>query len=196
MNRRIIWGFTLCILLVIGFAAGRADSAGNEAPSGIAVVSIPEVIDGSSYATSLDEGLNAKKDKVLAELDKYKAQIDALRADLNTRKQGSTEYNDLAQQIIEKSAIAEAKKDYMQKSLLAENKDIMEKLYIDILAAVKEVCEEKNIEMALDRDEVKLPAANSTELSGVIQTHKVLYHAPNLDITKDVITKLDKSKKQ
>jgi Skp family chaperone for outer membrane proteins len=133
---------------------------------------------------------------VLAELDKYKAQIDALRADLNTRKQGSTEYNDLAQQIIEKSAIAEAKKDYMQKSLLAENKDIMEKLYIDILAAVKEVCEEKNIEMALDRDEVKLPAANSTELSGVIQTHKVLYHAPNLDITKDVITKLDKSKKQ
>lgn len=195
MTKKYVFSAVFCLFVAFCLVATNVDGLDRSAPSGVAVASVPEIIDGSSYAKMLDKKINDKKQQALAELDKYKAEIDAIKADINTRKPGSEEYNQLAQKAIEKTAVAEAKKDYMQKSLVRENKEIMEQLYVEILAVSKEICQEKNIEVLLDRDEVNIPALSSTELSGMIQTHKVLYHAPNLDITKDIIERLDKRAK-
>ncbi|ARN55673.1 OmpH family outer membrane protein [Sedimentisphaera salicampi] len=195
MSKRLFLSILAVSAAVISLSASRVDGLDNSAPSGTAVVSIPEVIDSSEYANQLDSGLQKEKENALSELEQYKAEIDSLRADMKTRKPDSEEYEDLKQKVMEKTAVAEARKKHLQESLVKENREIMEQLYLEIVAVSKEVCKEKNIEILIDRDQLKLPSRDSQELSGIIKTHKVIYYAPHIDITDEIIERLDQRSK-
>ncbi len=191
MDKKII---TLLVVLVVAFSAvlfttqvgAASDDAGK-----IAVVSIPKIMAQSKYAATMQEQIVQQKNSSMAELEKLRTQMEAVRADMDTRKPGSAEHSKLRRELIEKRAVAEVHKEYLQEELMLQNKLSMEMLYARILEAVREIAQAKGIELVLDCDEVQLPSPSVSELTMMIQTHKVLHYAPSLDITDEVIKLVD-----
>jgi Skp family chaperone for outer membrane proteins len=192
MNRKII---TISVIItaafVIGLNANRVGAVSDEHPGKIAVVSVPKVMAQSSYAASIQSDIIEQKNSSMAELEKLKTQMEAVRADMQTRKSGSDEFLQLKRDLMHKRAIAEAQKEFLQEELMTKNKAVMEELYVKILDAVKQISQAKGIELVLDRDEVDIPSPSVNELTMMVQTHKVLHYAPSLDITDEVIKLVD-----
>ncbi|MFI4912403.1 MAG: OmpH family outer membrane protein [Sedimentisphaeraceae bacterium JB056] len=192
MSRKIIMlAAVVAVTFFAGMSATKVVAVSDEHKSNIAVVSIPKIMAESKYAASMQTEIMEQKDSSLAELEKLKAQMEAVRADMETRKKDSKEYLDLKLELMQKRAVAEAQKDFLQDELMAKNKIAMENLYIEILDCVKEIAQAKGIELVLDSDEVSIPAPNVNELTMMVQTHKVLHYAPYLDITDEVIKLID-----
>ncbi len=195
MSKKI---FTVSLIIlaafVIGLIANRAGADASQTKSNIAVVSIPRVMAESKFAASMQKDIMQQKDSSLAELEKLKAQMDAVKADMDTRKRDSDDYSRLRRELLQKKAMGESQKEFLQEDLMLKNKQSMEKLYAAILTAVKQISEAKGIELVFDADEVQLPAPSVSELTMMIQTHKVLYHASYLDITDEVIKVVDSNK--
>jgi len=197
MNKKI---FTVSIMVLVSFAVGIiASRAGGEdaskAKSNIAVVSIPRIMAESKYAESMQKDVMAQKETSLGELEKLKAQMDAVKADMDTRKRDSEDYLKLKHDLLQQKAVAESQKEFLQEELMLMNKQAMERLYAQIIESVKQIAEAKGVELVLDIDEVQLPSPSVSELTMMIQTHKVLYSASYLDITDEVIKVIDSNNK-
>lgn len=191
-NTKIV---TVSMIILAAFSVGlistKVGAVSSENKNKIAVVSIPRVMAESKYAASMQTAIMAQKDSSLAELEKLKAQMEAVRADMETRKVDSAEHKTLKRELMQKRAIAEAQKNFLQDDLMAQNKIAMENLYVEIINVIKEISQTKGIELVLDSDELLIPSQSVNELTMMIQTHKVLHYAPSLDITDDVITLID-----
>lgn len=197
MNKKI---FTVSIMVLVSFAVGIiASRAGGEdaskAKSNIAVVSIPRIMAESKYAESMQKDVMAQKETSLGELEKLKAQMDAVKADMDTRKRDSEDYLKLKHDLLQQKAVAESQKEFLQEELMLMNKQAMERLYAQIIESVKQIAEARGVELVLDMDEVQLPSPSVSELTMMIQTHKVLYSASYLDITEEVIKVIDSNNK-
>ena len=129
-----------------------------------------------------------------AELEKMSKELAALDADMKTRKPGSEDYIKLAEEMTNKDALLKARKQFYQELLTAKDQRWTEDFYREILQVAAEVAVDKGLDIVLEKDEPELPAANPTELMLVIRTHKVLYSAAELDITKLVIAEIDSRK--
>ncbi len=192
MSKKI---FTVSIIVlaafVIGTISNRAGANASQAKSNIAIVSIPRIMAESKYAASMQKQVMLQKDASVAELEKLRAQMDAVKADMDTRRRDSDDYLRLRRELLQKQAIGESQKEFLQEDLMYKNKQSMERLYAAILAAVKQIAEAKGIELVLDCDEVQLPSPSVSELTMMVQTHKVLHYAPYLDITDEVMKVVD-----
>jgi len=191
MNKKIIMLLIVVVsILSVALFTNQVGAASDDAGK-IAVVSIPKIMAQSKYAATMQEQIVEQKDASMAELEKLRTQMEAVRADMDTRKAGSAEHSKLRRELIEKRAVAEVQKEYLQEELMLQNKQSMEQLYAKILEAVREIAQAKGIELVLDSDEVQLPSPSVNELTMMIQTHKVLHYAPSLDITDEVIKLVD-----
>ncbi len=192
MDKRLISVLMIVLgVFAVGLLVDNVGAAGEKQQEKIAVVSVPRIMMESEYASQVQSSVDKLKEASLAELETLKEDMDSINADMKTRRQGSEEFLKLKRSLMEKRAVAEAQKDFLQDELMEKNKVAMEQLYGKILECVKEVSEAKGLELVLDCDEVNLPAAGVNDLTMMIQTHKVLHYSPDLDITDEVITLID-----
>jgi Skp family chaperone for outer membrane proteins len=69
------------------------------------------------------------------------------------------------------------------------------KIYTDILRIVNEVAQQKGLDLVLEKNEPELlDSTPANELMLTIRTHKVLYSGGCVDITDEVIARLDAGK--
>lgn len=188
------------LIIIAVFAVGifcfgynkAADARDNGAPTTIAVVSIPEVMEQCERAKTLQTSVLELRDQSLKQLEKEKAALQVIKADIEARKPGSEDYLKLRKEYMQKKASIEASKEFLQQELMTTNQRAMEKLYLEIVDVVKTIAKTKGYDLVLDRDKVEIPAVSATELTLSIQTHKVLYYADYLDITEEVVKAVDK----
>lgn len=191
-KRNLIIGFiSVLMICVCGVCSHNVFAEPESVPAGIAVVSVPEIMQKSNRAQTLQKEVLERRDTALAELEKAKANLQVVKADLDARKFGSEDYFKLKKEFMQQSASLEAQKEFMQQELMVQNQKAMEKLYQEILAAVSTIAKSEGYELVLDKDKIEFPASSASELSLTIQTHKVLYHADYMDITEKVIKSLD-----
>ena len=170
--------------------AAAPAGAGVSAPK-VAVVSIKSVFQSSKKNVEYKNKMTAEQDIIIAQLEKLSKEIDALEADLKTRKRGTDEYLKLMKDINEKKSSLEGQKSYYQEQFKMKDQDWTEKLYTQVLAKTAIVAKAKGFDLVLEKDEIELPAQSATELMLIIRTHKVLYYNENLDITSDVLAAID-----
>ena len=75
---------------------------------------------------------------------------------------------------------------------MAEDKKWFEDLYQEALEDVKAIAKEKGLDLVLERTEPKIPLA-SEEMWSTVSTHKVLYAGGCVDLTNEVIDRMDAS---
>ena len=88
----------------------------------------------------------------------------------------------------------QAQQKFYEQQLELKDQRWTENLYRDILEATENVAKEKALTMVLENSAIDLPALNSQDLMMTIRTNKVLYSDGSLDISEDVMKRVDSKK--
>jgi Skp family chaperone for outer membrane proteins len=166
-------------------------SEANTGPCKIGVVSILRIFQDCKKNADYREEATKEQDDIMAGLEKLSKEIDAEKAGLKTLKAGSSDYLDLMKGVLEKQARLQAEQEFYKQQMAMKDQQWTEELYKDILQETIAVAKQKGLGLVLEKDEPILPAVSGNELMLTIRTHKLLYSGGCLDITSEVIARLD-----
>ncbi len=155
------------------------------------VVSIRKIFRDCKRSAKYRQESNAERQKIDAELTKLDNEIKAQNAGLKTLKIGSENYMAQVKEILEKQANLQAQQEYYKQQLALKEQRITEDIYGDILRITGEVAKEKGLDWVFETSEPELPAQTPTELELSMGMHKLLYGGGCLDITDEVMTRVD-----
>jgi len=199
--RNVVLSMLLC---AVAFGAGKKlppetiplalkKKSSQASASQIAVVSIRRIFENCRKNTQWQQVMEAERKKIVAELEKISSEARAFRADMETRKLGSTDHANLMRKMIEKESMLEAKEKFYQQDLSFREQQWTEQLYLEIVAAIGKMAEQKGLDLVLAREDNQFPAASPNELLLMIKTSKVLFHTDKMDITNEVLAAVDKA---
>ena len=180
------------VIIMSGFivSAGAVRAADNKCLK-IGVVSVHKIFQECKRNAKYKKEMTAEGDKLEAELESLSKDIDASKSKLKMLKQGSADYLSGMKDVFDKQASLQAKQEYFKRQMDMREKTVVEQLFKDVIKATGEVAKEKGLDIVLEKSEPDLPAGSTSELSGIISTHKVLYSSGCEDITDAVMTKVD-----
>ncbi len=190
MKNLILTLLIVVLLAVLGYDRSRLN-ARSHPEAKLAVVSISRILEQSKKHSNWQEKMEKQENEYYADLQKLNKEIEALKADIDTRKPGSEDHLRLMRKAMEKSGALEARKKFYENEVSMKVRLWTEKIYQEVLDLIAEIAKSKDLNIVLARDEVDLPAPNTNELMLLIRTNKVLFNGDELDITDEVIEKLD-----
>jgi Skp family chaperone for outer membrane proteins len=180
-------GLTLTTLVTL-----HGQAAGKPRPTAVAVVDLQKVLN------NLDE-----KGAVVADLVRRKEQIDKAKVDrakevrdLEADLQVLGDKTDAYKQTIEKAELKAIELDSWEKferrKLDREAAMQIENLYLKVLDAVKRKAEKDGFDIVLYKDSTEsIRATNEQQVAAAMNLRKVLYSAPDLDLTDQVTQMLN-----
>jgi len=157
----------------------------------IGVVSVQKILQDCKRSAKYREDAFAEYNRAKAELDRLKAEVEAEKAGLKTLKEGSSDYLMAVKEVLEKQAKLQAQQEFHKQQMALKERRIIEELYRGILEKTSEIAEQKSLDLVFEKSEPELPATSASELSQTIRAHKVLYSGGCLDITDEVMARLD-----
>jgi Skp family chaperone for outer membrane proteins len=183
--------FLAATVLLVGYEVGLGESEGDSTELKVGIVSMRRALQECKRSAKYRGEALAERDRVLAELERLQAEIGADQAALNTRKVGSNDYMSLYKEILDKQASLQAQQKFYEQQVGVREQTMIEGLYKDILKVVGEVAEEKGLALVFEKSEPELPAASASDLMRTIDTNKLLYSGGGLDISDEVIARLN-----
>lgn len=178
-------------VLFTGYEYSRAEPKADKPSLKIGVVSIRKIFEECKRNARYKEEALAEQDKLLAENEKLSKEIDAEKAGLKTLKAGSNDHLAMVKGILEKQAKLEAQREFNNQQMGLKDQRWTESFFKDVLQKTSEVAKQKELDLVFEKDEIDFPASSANELMLTIRTFKLLYSGNCLDITDDVIAKLD-----
>ena len=155
------------------------------------VVSMRRIFRDCKKTAQYRQAANAERQQVNADLAKLDSEIKAQREGLKTLKVGSESHMAQVREILQKQASLQAEQEFYKQQLALKEQKITETIYADILRVTGEIAKEKGLELVFEASEPELPATSPTELELSMGTHKLLYGGGCVDITDEVIKRLD-----
>jgi len=177
----------------MGWLAAAAGPQEAFAPTKVAVVSIADVSEKYQRTTDLEayfDGLRQQFQKQRdAQKDKIERMTKALQEEL---KPGTPEFRERAKQTAMMDAelkwFVESEGQRLEEGLKASLRGIFD----DIQAVVREVAEQRGIDVVVASDRLPpQPPESPNQLRQQILLQKVLYWSPKVDLTEEVIQRLN-----
>lgn len=194
-SRTVILSFLIgTIILAMCFEYSWAQSKADKPSLKIGVVSVQEIFRDCKRSKKHGEELNFEESKVNAELNKLKKEIEADEAGLETLKRESNDYLELERAVEQKRASYLSQKKFCEKQLELKDLGWVQEFYKDILRVTGEVAGEKGFDLVFEMSEPNFSMPGSAQLLMAIRTHKLLYSGGCLDITQEVMARLDEEK--
>lgn len=173
---------------VLGY--GRAASQPAAPAPKIGLVSIRDAFNGSKKHALYQAQAAKRQAQANAQLDQLNNEMETEESELKKLKPGSADYLQQLQVALEKRAKLQTQQEVVKQQWLLEGKNWLEAVYQEVLKAAEAVAKERGLDFVLERTEPKFPMSNE-ELRLTISTHKVLYGAGAVDLTNDVIARID-----
>jgi len=158
----------------------------------IGVVSVRKVFGNCKRSARYNAEVLAEQSRTNAELQELSKEIEADKAGLNALKRGTSDYLAQLKEVLDKQGEYDAEKEYHTQQKALKYQRWVEDFYMDILRESGEVAKQKGLDLVLEKDEVDFPALSIDSTMLAIRTHKLLYSGGCLDITDEVIARLDK----
>lgn len=192
----VLYCLTGLIVLALSYENGLANSKEQQIDSGIkvGVVSIRKIFEQSKKNADYKERVNTEQSRIVAELEKIRAELDAEKAGLKTLKTGSSEHLAQMKEILRKQADYQAQQEFHKQQLSLQERQWIEDFYKDILQISGDVAMQKGLDIVLENSEPEFTDVSAEGLIMTIRTHKLLYSDGCLDITDEVVARLDKDK--
>jgi len=190
-RRTIVIGVMICICAIL--ATFQYGHAGPSAASGarIGVVSIRTVFNQCQAQAQYRAQMVARQNRARAQLEAQAKMVEAADAELKTLRPGTADYLQQLEKVLKGRAELESQQEFLTQQRMTQDKMWMEKLYQETLRMVATVAREKGLELVLERTEPEFPTS-SEELMATFSTHKVLYAGGSVDLTAEVMARLDK----
>lgn len=182
---------TAAIVLSLVHVPGWAKTKSEKTRLKIGVVSIRRIFKDCKKNVQYRQQATLEQQRVIAELEKSSKEIEAERAGLKTLKQGSNDYMARVKTILEKQAGLQAQQEFHKQQIELKDQRWTEELYKDILQQTDKTARQRGLDLVFEKDQIDFPAASANELMLTIRTHKLLYSGGCLDITDEVMAKLD-----
>lgn len=181
-----------CWTVVALMSVGQIASGG-ASPVRVAVVDIPAVSEAYLRTGDLENMFEQRRKALSAELGAMREKVDRTMRSLREEfKPGTKEYRERRKQL----AMLEAELQWLVE---AQGRDVERELakslraiFDDIRNAVGEVADEKGVDVVLAADRLPEDAPpTTTQARQQIILQKVLYWRPSVDLTDDVIVRLN-----
>lgn len=194
MKRYAKWTLTAVAIVAVALIWGetRAQQA-NQAlpPTVVAVCDVVQVFNNNARAHDLQARLEKKRDAIEAENQKRQKAIEDARAVLLTLKEGQPQYEKTLDEIQRLTIERQAWLEFENQRVLREHKRLTQDLYDEILATIASVSERRGIDVVLYLETEVIDTENTRQLLTMIERRKVLYAGEQVDITEDVLRRLN-----
>ena len=165
----------------------------NEPALNIGVVSIRRALRDCKATVKYREEAIAESDKMDIEEERLSKEIQAFAAGLKAFKPGSNDYMARYRELLQKQGELKALQEFNSRRRVLRDLQWTQDLYKEILQITKELAEQKGLDLVLERNEIDVFSLSINEISETIRTHKVLYSSGCVDLTNEVVARLDKS---
>ena len=179
------------VILSIGYDYSQADEKTEKPFLKVGVVSVRKIFGDCKRSERHGGELKLEENRVNAELKKLEKEIEAAEAGLETLKRESSDYLELERDVAQKRAGYKWQKAFYEDLLELKDRQWLKGFYKDILRITGEVAAEKGFDLVFERSEPDLSMVSTAGLLVTLQTHKLLYSAGCIDITDEVMTRLD-----
>ncbi len=179
------------IAVCIGYNRGWAQAGREILPAKVGVVNVELLFTKSQRGIKWQDEVTIDLVKIRANLEKLRKDAAAAEADMQTREVGSADYMRLMSDYLEKMGEADARKSYYEEEMILKGEQWTKNLYNKIRSIVQEVAQLRRLDIVLVANEVELSQLRMRELAGVIAKNTVLYHTDEIDITEEVMARLD-----
>ncbi len=180
-----VWSIAFCLS-----ALGQGNVG---APLRLAVVNLAEVSEKYQRTIDLESQFETRRAKFNQDRDAMRDKAERLaKATREELKPGTDEFRERAKQVAlleaELKWFVEAEGQKLEEGLKASLRSIFE----DVQAVVRELAEEKGFELVVAGDQLpEQPPDSPAQLRQQILFQKVLYWNPRVDITPEVISRLN-----
>ena len=180
------------VIMAMVFEYSQAQSKTNTPSSKIGIVSILKVFRDSKRSDAHRAEFNAEKNKTRAAWQKLSKEIEAQEAGLRALKPLLLESRKTFRMLIDKQARLEAEQKFYEEQAILKQYKWSKELYQDILRITSELAEQKGLDLVLEKNEIDEISLRVNEISRTMNTHKVLYSGGCIDISDEVVARLDK----
>lgn len=178
-------------VLFVAHEFSRAEPGADGVSAKIGVVNIRRIFRDCKRNITYRAEAVAEQSKVREKLENLAKEIDVAEAGLKALKPGSEDHLAQVKAVYEKRAELNSLQDYNKQQRMLKDKRWTEGLYEEILQVTSELAEEKGLDLVFDKDEPEFPASSRDELMLTLSTNKLLYSGGCLDISDEVIARLD-----
>ncbi len=185
----------LVVLLgVFGYRLSLAqESTEVPGPLKIGVVNVSKVLTECQENLDREKSIELKQQEIKAKLKELETEANDIRNELeNVLKPGSQESIARMQEWFNKMALKEAYEKGQMKSLETDTQVWTETLYQKFLDEVNRMARQKGLTLVLNKDEMSVRQRNLDDLLSMIRSRRILYSAPTLDLTAEILENLDK----
>ena len=180
------------VIMAMVFEYSQAQSKSNTPSSKIGVVSILKVFRDCKRSDAHRTEFNAEQSRTIAALKTLTKEIEKQEAGLKALKPESSDYLAQRKKLIDNQVRLEAEQKFYKEQAILKQYKWSKELYQEILRITSELAEQKGLDLVLKKDEIDLLALSVNEISETVRTHKVLYSAGCVDISDEVVARLDK----
>jgi Skp family chaperone for outer membrane proteins len=180
------------VILAMGYEYSQAQPKADTSSSKIGTVSIMKVFRDCKRIVSHRTEFLTWQGRIRVELEKLSKEIEAQEAALKALKRDSSDYLIQRKELINKRTSLQAQQDFNKEHAILKEYIWSKKLYQDILRITSELAEQKGLDLVLEKDEIDEISLSVNEISRTMSTHKVLYSGGCVDISDEVLARLDK----
>lgn len=186
----VVVGMGLGVMIGIWRDASAAPgSAKLDGPIG--VVDMVKVFNDNEQWKAINAGLTKKRQAQEGEVEKLKEQIAAKQKQLDAYHPDSPDWIKCSEELLSLNTKAEVWARMEKARTERLKKAWVEKNYTDVTKAIADVAKRHGLALVLTKEEIETNTEDSSRLFAQIINRKVVYHDPGLEITNEVLKKVD-----
>lgn len=190
-NRLTVLAVIVAVAL-IALAGAGASTAMQAQPTAVAVADVQAIFNSLKEKTALEAELRSRGEQLQQQEQEKRNAIAQLRQDLGVLNAGSDAYRQKEEQLTEAAIALRVWAELEQQKLNRERVLQIESLYRQTMDAVAQVAQDSGYDVVLFKESApEFDAENPQQLSTLIQVRKVLYAADSIDITSQVIQRMN-----
>jgi len=186
---RLSW-IAASALLAVLLAGSRA-----QAQQKIGVVRVGEVVSNMAEGKKASQAGQSRQNDAKQQESKWVNDIQSLQGQLQQLKEGSAQWNDLRDQVEKKQLDYEIWGKQTQNTLARAAKEDLRKLFDHVSEATQQIAIEQHFNLVIADNSPKMGASldgvTVQQLGNLLAERNVLFADKTVDITQDVLTRVD-----
>jgi len=186
-----VLGLIAALSLLAGPAAGLA-SAQSEQSTRIAIVDIQQVFNSLEEKTAIEADLRTRTQELQEKEEQRQKELQQLQSDLEILAKDSPAYKQKMEQLEMGAIELQAWRQFETKKLNRERALQIERLYNETLETIGSVAEENGYDLVLYQEQKPdFSGVKPEQIGGAIASRKVLWASDALELTEQVITRMN-----
>jgi len=182
----------LAAVVVLGSRSDTNAQAVGVDPGKVAVVDVIRIFNECQQTKDVNERFQLRDEKFVGQRQKLKEAVDQKEDELEAFARGSKEYIERFKQWVQLQIDYGATIKIHQRKIVRDQVFWTRRTYTQIVQAVEEVAKARGLLLVLYRDDMDLQTDDLQDLGSRLRDRKVVFSAAGLDITQDVLDKVNR----